>query len=358
MEHSALRIMQRLSKYDVNFTVVSVHPFGELKKLLDEDRIPSFDCNYSGPMGLFSHFKLRKILKLHAGSGPIIMTGPTLSGILAMPTSYDYPRILKVHFHHQGTHWDISWKLLYELCKSRFDFITFPSEFIRKEAVKINPSIEHMTRVVRNPISIPKPLNNPKEISRGKFGLDPNRTVIGNAGWLIKRKRFDVFLELAATVLKENNECEFIIAGDGPCRNALENQAKRLSIEQNVHFIGWKKDLTDFYGSLDILCFNSDWDALGMTPLEAMSYGIPVVASVVNGGLAEIFPHNSGLLIDSHDVPCLSRKCLSLISDREALLKEGLSAKSSIELLNQEEICVKPFLEMLGLNHLKQRFNT
>src|SRR5581483_10576503 len=73
----------------------------------------------------------------------------------------------------------------------------------------------------------------------------------------------------------------FAIAGDGPERASLESLARETGISKSVRWLGWLKDMTSFYQALDVLQFNSDWDALGLTPVEAMSFGIPVVCSVL-----------------------------------------------------------------------------
>ncbi len=78
-------------------------------------------------------------------------------------------------------------------------------------------------------------------------------------------------------------------------RDSLQRLAASLGIATpGVIWTGWLTDLTPFYAGIDVLLFNSDWDALGLTPVEAMSYGVPVVASVEHGGLGEILDNRCG----------------------------------------------------------------
>jgi glycosyltransferase involved in cell wall biosynthesis len=74
-----------------------------------------------------------------------------------------------------------------------------------------------------------------------------------------------------------------------------------------VRWLGWQRKLDSFYACPDLLVFNSDWDAMGLTPLEALSAGVPVAASVWNGGLPEILDSSSyGLVFREHDIARLT----------------------------------------------------
>ena len=82
--------------------------------------------------------------------------------------------------------------------------------------------------------------------------------------------------------------------------------------------MGWLKGLDDFYKSLNVMLFNSDWDAMGRTPLEAMSHGVPTVASVLNGGLGEMISDKSmGFFINTHDIDKMSSEIIRIAQNPE-----------------------------------------
>lgn len=317
MEQSSIELMRQLKNKGHSISVISVHPFGLLEDQLHELKIAAIDCHYRGPYGLFSHFQLRSKIDKHKDAGPIIMTGPTLSGILALTPKRNFPRILMCHFHHQGVHSTYAWKKLYELAITRFDLITYPSKLTLDEAISILPELKRKGIVVRNPIKLATV--NSITIDKGKarkmLSLDPSRPVIGNAGWLIQRKRFDVFLHVCKIVKDIRPDCQFVISGDGPLLEKLKKLHEELGLNGFVHFTGWQKSMENFYKSLDVLCFNSDWDSMGMTPLEAVAQGIPVVASVLNGGLKEVFDSRCGILTDSHDIQFLADQCIMILNN-------------------------------------------
>jgi glycosyltransferase involved in cell wall biosynthesis len=98
-----------------------------------------------------------------------------------------------------------------------------------------------------------------------------------NAGWLIPRKRFDIFLKTAAEVKKRLPESYFVICGNGLLEDKLKKLADDLCLTGSIRFTGWVEDLTPYYQSSDVLLFNSDYDAFGCTPLEAAGHGCIVV---------------------------------------------------------------------------------
>ena len=92
-----------------------------------------------------------------------------------------------------------------------------------------------------------------------------------------------------------------------------------------------KDDLEDFYNSIDIMLFNSDWDAVGLSPLEAIQRGIPTFASVLNGGLKEILNKEfRSFLIEEHDVEVLARKINEGISNRDKLYELTLRCRDHV----------------------------
>ena len=82
-------------------------------------------------------------------------------------------------------------------------------------------------------------------------------------------------------VLREHPGLSLRIIGDGQERSALEEQAQRLKIADRVEFTGWRSDMPEQYARLDGLVLSSRSEGLPFAVLEAMSYGLPVIATRV-----------------------------------------------------------------------------
>jgi glycosyltransferase involved in cell wall biosynthesis len=165
-------------------------------------------------------------------------------------------------------------------------------------------------------------------MARAALGFSASTKLIGNAGWLIPRKRFDVFLMVASRVARRRKDAFFLIAGDGPDRARLQALAAELQLADRVCWLGWREDLAEFYSALDVLLFNAEEDAFPTTPLEAMSYGIPVVASACNSGLAEVMSDGyCGYLIPNHDVDIMADAVLTFLNTDNRSLSELARAR-------------------------------
>lgn len=331
MEQASFRLMLALRERKHSCEVVSLNPIGSLGPLLDEQQIPSKGLPYLGKGGWRSAILLWQTLR-NIRADALIMTGHNLLAMLVLGGLCHGRRLLAVHFHHSGVKPPWQWRLIYRIACHRFQAITFPSDFVRHEAEAIYPPVKKLAYTIRNPLAIPDlPTIDDRFLSRAVLGVPRDVPVIGNAGWLIPRKRFDVFLRVAHKVLQEVPNVLFLIAGDGEERTRLEELARELNIFDQVKWLGWQRDLKPFYQSLDVMVFNSDYDAMGLSPLEAISQGVPVVASVQQGGLKEILNKNDyGFLIPNHDIEALADKAVYFLKNPQEARKVALTGRARI----------------------------
>ena len=316
MEQSSFRLMAGLQGRGHRCSVVSLTPLGKLSPYLEAEGIAALGLSYRGKLGWRSFPDLRRALRKE-NADALIMTGSNLLAMLALGRLAAGRRLLAMHFHH-GVRPAWQWRLFYRIACRRFDAISYPSDFVRTEAEDIAPFASPLCHTVRNPLAAPAPPDRTqKQRARAALGLPADLPLVGNAGWLIPRKRFDVFLDVAAGVAKAMPSAKFVIAGAGPEEDRLRAQAENLGIADRVIWLGWVEDMQNFHLSLDTLLFNSDWDAWGNTAVEAMSFGVPVVASVLNGGLKEIIDQPAyGTLLDAHDIPRLTDAVLTQLQGR------------------------------------------
>ena len=346
MEQTTLERIRGLKSMGHDCRVLSLNPLGPLKSLLEEHSIPAEGLSYRGRGGWRSFGELRQKLKTISADA-LLMTGHNLGATLALGDLARDRRVLSIHFHHEGVCPDWQWRLIYGAACQRFQTITFATDFIREEAERIYPSVAKIAVTLPNPFVVPSlPSASDRLQARSRLGIPERAFVIGNAGWLIQRKRFDVLLGVLSE-LRKSEAAICVIAGDGPLRADLEALSRELGISEQVRWLGWQKDLRDFYLTLDVLVFNSDWDALGRTPLEALALGTPVVASVQKGGLAEVISDNRcGFITDQHDVGWLTSKLRMLRND--AALRNSMISSARTRIA---EICC-PSQDRRQLAHL------
>ena len=332
MEQASLSLMIGLKKLGNTLSVISLNPIGSLGPLLLKNGIAAIGLPYRGIGGWRSFFLVKKALR-ESNSDALIMTGHHFFSMIALGKFCSRRRILAVHFHHTGVKPEWQWRLIYMLACVRFNAITFPSDFIRGEAEAIYPPLKKYSHTVRNPISIPE-LHSDEErvLARQNLGIQDDVFVIGNAGWLTQRKRFDVFLHVAQKICEVVPNVQFLIAGDGEERSRLKKLSNQLGIADKIQWLGWQENLTQFYKSIDVMLFNSEWDAMGLSPLEAITHGVPLVASVRHGGLKEIIDSDRyGFLLSDHDVDKLADRVVFFIKNPAAAREIAIAGRARIQ---------------------------
>lgn len=104
-----------------------------------------------------------------------------------------------------------------------------------------------------------------------------NKKVIGNIGRLVPPKNQKLILEVFARL--ESDNCLLVIVGEGYLKEPLENEARRLKIEDKVEFLGTRNDISDLLQAFDAFYFPSIFEGLGVSLVEAQIAGLPALIS-------------------------------------------------------------------------------
>ena len=107
-----------------------------------------------------------------------------------------------------------------------------------------------------------------------------------------------------------------IMIGDGPERSPAERRLRELGLEGRVAFLGKQEHFVELLAASDVFLLPSEQESFGLAALEALSCGVPVVATAI-GGIPELVEvGETGLLSPLGDVELMARHVLSLVSDR------------------------------------------
>jgi glycosyltransferase involved in cell wall biosynthesis len=143
-------------------------------------------------------------------------------------------------------------------------------------------------------------------------------------------KGHDVLLDAAPHILAVHPEAEFVLAGHGPCRSALEAQAHACGVDRHVRFLGECRNVPDILADGDLFVLPSRTEAMPNAVIEAMAAGLPVVASAV-GGIPEVIAHgHTGLLVPPDDPLALAASVAQLMNDPARAAALGRSARDFI----------------------------
>lgn len=165
---------------------------------------------------------------------------------------------------------------------------------------------------------------------RRKFGLDASAPLVGIVARLHPVKGHRFFLEAAREVLQQRPDVRFLIVGDGPLRPSLEELAAQLGIAGQVTFTGFVEDIPSIMSELQLLVISSLWEGFGLTAVEAMALGVPVVSSEA-GGLPEVILHGeTGLLVPPANSTALARGIIWMMDHPEAVVEMTKRAGAAV----------------------------
>lgn len=166
---------------------------------------------------------------------------------------------------------------------------------------------------------------------RAEFGLEPGQPVVGVVARLHPVKGHEFFLQAVKEVSNEFPAARFYIVGCGTHRSALEVLAARLGIRDVVVFTGFRQDIGDIMAALDVLAVPSLSEGFGLTAVEAMAIGIPVLATRV-GGLPEIITDGeNGLLVPPKDPAALAERLRFLLNHPADAAQMAVAGRRTVE---------------------------
>jgi len=171
---------------------------------------------------------------------------------------------------------------------------------------------------------------------------------------LSPRKQQALLLEAFATVCGTHPDVHLVLAGDGVSRSELERQAAGLGIAANVHFLGLCYDIPSILGASDVFVLASDFEGNPLCVMEAMSAGLPVVATKV-GGVPELVDHGvSGILIspgNASELGSAMHKFMDDVDMRKAMGQAaGARAQQSFDDSKMGQRYQELYLRRLGWN--------
>ena len=121
-----------------------------------------------------------------------------------------------------------------------------------------------------------------------------------SVGELIPRKNHEVVLR-ALSILKQMDELDgiqYVICGRGALEQELKSLTAELGLTEQVHFLGYRKDIPAICAACDLFVFMSHQEGLPVALMEAMACGLPVVCSAIRGNTDLIETGVTGLLAE------------------------------------------------------------
>lgn len=162
----------------------------------------------------------------------------------------------------------------------------------------------------------------PQEL-RHRFGVEDHMPVLAAVGRLVTSKGHRTLIESLPIVLKEVGETTLLIAGSGPLEGDLKKLARKLGVEERVRFLGFLNDVDPLYRTIDLLVHPSLREGFGLTVLEAMGHGLPVIASRVTALPEIVEDGKTGILVAPQNTQALAEAIIRILKDKPLRMKMG-----------------------------------
>ncbi len=153
----------------------------------------------------------------------------------------------------------------------------------------------------------------------------PDGKIIFSAGRLVPWKGFSMLLH----ILPELPEWKLVIAGDGPLKNELYEQAQKLDILDRVIFTGSlsRAQIVGWLKTADVFVLNTSFESFSFQIVEAMASGIPVITTPV-GSIPELIENGvNGILCHPNNEKAFKEAILSVATEQELWVKRIVLAK-------------------------------
>ena len=229
------------------------------------------------------------------------------------------------------------------------DVVTSVSESLKRDTLRLF-NVDKDIKVISNFIGLQKM----ERVSPCK------RSVMASADELIvthisnfrKVKRVDDVVRVFYGI-QQQLPAKLIMVGDGPEREIADQLCKDLGIKKKVLFLGNTSDIDRILCFTDLFLLPSESESFGLSALEAMAAGVPVVSSNA-GGLSEVNEEGvSGYLCPIGDVQTMAEKAIYILSDKDRLAQFKQNARKVAARFDEEKII--PMYEALYYNAIKEK---
>jgi glycosyltransferase involved in cell wall biosynthesis len=166
-----------------------------------------------------------------------------------------------------------------------------------------------------------KPNVSTREYTRRLFQAGPRDSyLVGMTGHLAPIKGADEFIRASAVVARRRDDVTFVVAGEdksraGENRRRLERLVGDLGLGGRVHLPGWVDDVPSLLSALDLFVSPSRAEPFGLSIIEAMACGVPVIATRSEGAGEILEDGVTGLLVPLGDHEALAGAICALLDD-------------------------------------------
>lgn len=207
---------------------------------------------------------------------------------------------------------DSSYKPVITFAINNSDAVTAVSQSLKNDTLK-HFEISKDIQVIYNFIENSKYIYNPDECIKKRIAPGGEKLIMHMSNFRPVKRIPDIIK--AFHIIRKTIPSKLIMVGDGPERQTAEDLAQQLGIIEHVNFIGKIQSAEQILPCGDLYFLPSDAESFGLSSLEAMASGIPVISTNA-GGVPEVMVHGkTGFLSEVGDYEDMAKNAIYILED-------------------------------------------
>jgi len=178
--------------------------------------------------------------------------------------------------------------------------------------------------------------------SLGENAEDPFVITVGRHS---APKGYSVLVDAFAQLHRSHPRARLFIVGQGILQNELQTQIEKLRLQNVISLLGRREDVAQLLGASDVYVSSSLWEGLPVSVLEAMSAGLPVVATEV-GDMPRIVNPSVGVLVPPNDSARLAEALRKILDDNRSAAEMGTSARNFVNRYHHPSVWMDHLMQL------------
>jgi glycosyltransferase involved in cell wall biosynthesis len=211
------------------------------------------------------------------------------------------------------------------------DYFLTDGTFVASEAVRLKIAAPDRIRALISPIDeVPPVTPARRREARRLLGLPDDAEIVGTVARLAEQKAPLDMVAAFATLAHDRPNAYLVWIGGGELRTRTEREIAGRKLEGRVLLLGDRDDVAALLPGLDVFALSSRWEGLPCSVVEAMTCGIPVVASAVNSVPEIVIAGRTGIVTRPKDPASLARGIAYLLDHPRVAARMGAAARVQI----------------------------
>jgi len=207
------------------------------------------------------------------------------------------------------------------------DGVTAVSEYLKRETNRLFEA-DYGIEVIPNFVDTEKFAPRENQAGRRCFAR-PEERILAHVSNFRPLKRVVDIIEIFARV-RAKIPARLLMIGDGPDFHKAEKRARELGLRKDIFFLGGQQGVSDLLQLADLFLLPSEFESFGLSNIEAMSCGVPVISTQGSGIEESVTDGAEGFLCKVGDVETMAERALRILTDGELRARMGKAARKRV----------------------------